>query len=153
MTLLKTSDSGKLVFARLETERCEPGFATCFYLALLFDYCDERGVDPCVLFGEPRGAVADPFAPYPRDRMRRLLLQAAKHFNDPNFPLHLGASVSVAQLGLLGFALRAAPNLKGALEVLLRYYHLLNPGNALRVQISNGSLELQWAAPATAQPT
>ncbi len=140
------------MFARLDSGRCEPGFTSCFYLALLFDYCDAHDVDPCTVLEEPRSVVVDPFAPYPRDRLRRLLLAAAKHFNDPNFPLHLGASISVEHLGLLGYAIRSSADLRGALEVLLRYYHLINPGNTLRVQIANGNLTLHWDAPETPQP-
>ena len=140
------------MFTRLETGQCEPGFTSCFYLALLFDYCDARNVNPCTLLDEPRSVVADPFTPFPRDRLRHLLLTAAKHFNDPDFPLHLGASICVEQLGILGYALRSSADLRGALEVLLRYYHLFNPGNALRVHIANGTLTLHWDAPAVAQP-
>ena len=138
-------------FARFETGRGEPGYVSAMLITCLFDYCEKRGVDPCALFTEPRAAAADPLTLIPHERVRRLLASAAKHFDDPDFAVNLGASLRIEHLGMLGFALRASRSLQEALVVMQRYDHLLSPEHQVRMRVEHKVLELYWGPALTSR--
>ncbi len=134
-------------FARFEAGRGEPGYTSSLLITCVFDYCEKRGVDPCTLFDEPRSSATDPLVLIPNERVRRLLTIAAKHFNDPDFAVNLGASLRIEHLGMFGFALRASRSLQEALAVMQRYDHLLSPEYKVRMRVEHEILELHWGRP------
>ncbi|MFO1386714.1 MAG: AraC family transcriptional regulator ligand-binding domain-containing protein [Chitinivorax sp.] len=113
------------------------------YARLLFDYLAARGLDSLAILGEaapPAGHEPS----YPAERWRQLLAQAADHLHDPALGLHLGASITPAHLGPLGYVLAASSNASAALQRYLRYQRLVHDVSPVRYELSGDELILEW---------
>lgn len=96
-----------------------------YIVRLLFDYLDARGIDAPALL-----QTAKPnrygIGTYSRDEWRAMLERAQQHLNDPALGLHLGQSVAVAHLGLLGYLMFNSSTLGEVLARGGKYFRLLH---------------------------
>lgn len=113
------------------------------YARLLFDYLAARGLDSQAILGEaapPAGREPS----YPAERWRQLLTQAADQLHDPALGLHLGATITPAHLGPLGYVLAASSNAGAALQRYLRYQRLVHDVSPVQYELSGDELILEW---------
>ena len=113
------------------------------YARLLFDYLATRGLDSQAILGEaPPPAGREPS--YPAEHWRQLLARAADYLHDPALGLHLGATITPAHLGPLGYVLAASSNASAALQRYLRYQRLVHDVSPVRYELSGDELILEW---------
>lgn len=74
-----------------------------------------------------------------------LLERAAHHLGDPLLGLHLGQTIQLRHLGVLGHVMLACDTLGAALQRLERYQRLIFDVAALSVRDVGDTLELAWA--------
>ena len=113
------------------------------YARLLFDYLAARGLDSLAIVGEaapPAGQEPS----YPAERWRQLLAQAADHLHDPALGLHLGATITPAHLGPLGYVLLASSSAGAALQRYMRYQRLVHDVSPVRHYLDGDALVLEW---------
>lgn len=113
------------------------------YARLLFDYLAERGLDSLAIVGEaapPAGQEPS----YPAERWRQLLAQAADYLHDPALGLHLGATITPAHLGPLGYVLLASSSAGAALQRYMRYQRLVHDVSQVRYYLDGAALVLEW---------
>lgn len=113
------------------------------YVRLLFDYLAGQGVDAGALPGFA-GIVAGGAGEVPARRWRALLEAAASHLDDPALGLRLGAGITPAHLGPLGYVLLASSTVPAALERYLRYQRLVHDVSPVRHYLVGGQLVLEW---------
>jgi AraC-like DNA-binding protein len=107
----------------------------------LSDYFEHRGIDTADVLGSRSGHSES--CVRLRDYCHQLKL-AAEFFGDPLLGMHVGASSTIEQFGLLGFAARAASNLAEALQLGLRFYSLINSESRLQLSIEGACLRITW---------
>ena len=96
-----------------------------YIVRLLFDYLEVRGIDAPALLQTARpnrygvGTTS-------RDDWRRMLECAQRHLDDAELGLHLGQSVAVAHLGLLGYLMFNSSSLGEVLARAGKYFRLLH---------------------------
>ncbi len=117
-----------------------------FALAL-YEYLDVRGLDSDSLLpiSRPPADIALN-ADLPIDDWCRLLEFAAGHLNDPLLGLHLGQTLSLRHIGVLGYVVMASRDLGEALSRLHRYQRLVYDVTPLEVRVSGTAVELVWDA-------
>ena len=85
----------------------------------------------------------------PMDQFETLLIQALRLTSSPDLLLRYGQEISLATLGVLGYAFLCCANLRELLELLLRYHRLLSPecdiryaeeGSLVRITLHKGLL-------------
>ncbi|MCW5736231.1 MAG: AraC family transcriptional regulator [Enhydrobacter sp.] len=106
----------------------------------------ERAVDPEAVFAAAdvaMEAVANPDALVPIADLARVLSVAARACVRPDFGLLIADYARAEQAGLLGEIFRSAPDLRTALNGLIRYFHLNTRGGIAVLTIERGVAELQ----------
>lgn len=115
------------------------------YAQLLHDYIESQGFDPEVLLGEPwpqpdkEGAGGVDI-----ERWARMLALAQERLGDPLLSLHLGASITVRHLGILGAVLLACDNLAAALQKFDRYQRLIFDVIPMSRHVRDHAVDLTW---------
>lgn len=89
----------------------------------LTDLLHQQGIDPSLL-DEPDNRLSF-------GQMVRVLDDAARATGDDCIGLHMGAAQAIHIAGILGYAMRACPNLRAQLDQLGRYYVLHQDGAAI----------------------
>lgn len=96
----------------------------------------EHGVDPGEVFGaldlEP-AHFEEPEHRIPLAGMGALLQRCADRCGCPHFSLLVAKRTGVSSLGAVGFLVRSAPDVRTALGLLTRYFHLHNRSAAVAV--------------------
>src|SRR5690554_4158668 len=96
-----------------------------FALAL-YEYLDAKGLDSDALLPHPRPPTNIALnADLPIDDWRGLLDCAASHLNDPLLGLHLGQTLSLRHVGVLGCVIMAAQHLGVSLYRRDRFLRLV----------------------------
>ncbi len=114
------------------------------YARLLFDHLAARGLDSAAVLGEPTPAPGSEPS-YPAERWRSLLALAARQLGDPALGLHLGAAITPAHLGPLGYVLLASSTVPAALERYMRYQRLVHDVSPVRHYLAGEALVLEWS--------
>src|SRR5262249_30565730 len=109
---------------------------------LLFDYLAARHGEPVPLLGE-RPA---PEGRFPAWRWREMLELAAARLGDPALGLRVGAGITPAHLGPLGYVMVASPSAGAALERYLRYQRLAHDVSPVHARVEGEALVLEWSA-------
>lgn len=120
------------------------GFVPVTYVQLLYDYLGDQGVDAGLLLGEPPEVPASGLGRYPVKQWQQLLNRAADSLNDPRLGLHLGATISPKNLGILGYILLSCGTLGAALERLLHYHRLIYDVNPMKLTEQGQQIEMHW---------
>lgn len=139
---------------KLEIERANPplpvsGHVPGTYVRLLFDYLAAQGQDVGHVLGEA-AAPPGPDGTVAAAHWRRLLTQAALHLGDPALGLRLGATITPAHLGPLGYVLQLSGSSATALERYLRYQRLVHDVSPVRHFPAEGAVVLEWGDDARA---
>ena len=111
------------------------------YVGLLFEYLALRGIDAARLLGE--AASAD--LTYPVRRWRAMLETASAHLNEPALGLLVGARITPAHLGPLGYVLLASSSVPAAMERYVRYQRLVHDVSPVRSYLDAGQVVLEWS--------
>lgn len=115
------------------------------YVRLLFDYLAQQDVDAAAILGEAAPAPEATPASYPALRWASMLAAAARQLRDPALGLHVGATITPAHLGPLGYVLLASQSVLAALQRYLRYQRLVHDVSPVRTYAADGSLILEWS--------
>jgi AraC-like DNA-binding protein len=113
------------------------------YVRLLFDYLESQGLDASVILGErvPRQGQ-EPL--YPAQRWRSMLALAARHLRDPVLGLHIGATITPAHLGPLGYVLLASNSVVTTMERYISYQRLVHDVSPVRSYVDGSRVVLEW---------
>ncbi len=113
------------------------------YVRLLYDYLDGIGRDSAALLGQP---APPPSLSFPAVRWCTLLAAAASALDDPVLGLHVGATITPAHLGPLGYVLMASNSAGAALERYLAYQRLIHDVSPVHHYRDGERLVLEWGA-------
>ncbi|MEX0605571.1 MAG: AraC family transcriptional regulator [Marinobacter sp.] len=117
-----------------------------FALAL-YEYLDTKGLNSDALLPQSRPPANIALnADLPIDDWRALLECAAGHLDDPLLGLHLGQTLGLRHIGVLGYVIMASQNLGEALNRLDRYQRLVYDVTPLEIRANGAGLELVWDA-------
>ncbi len=115
------------------------------YTQLLYDYVEAQGHRPEDLLGEPWPQPdADGVSGVDVERWAAMLARAEDRLGDPLLGLHLGASITVRHLGILGTVLLACDNLAAALQKFDRYQRLIFDVTPMLRRAGDGYVDLVW---------
>ncbi|MFN4327435.1 MAG: AraC family transcriptional regulator [Limnobacter sp.] len=115
------------------------------YAQLLHDYVESKGFDPEKLLGEPWPQVAaDGSGGISIEHWANMLALAEKRLDDPLIALHLGASITVRHLGILGAVLLACDNFAAALHKFDRYQRLIFDVIPMIKHVHEEGVDLTW---------
>ncbi|MCG8611575.1 MAG: AraC family transcriptional regulator [Pseudomonadales bacterium] len=114
------------------------------YAQLLFDYIEARNLRPEIVLGEPWPVATSERAGIDIDMWQRMMERAALELDDPLLGLHLGQTVSVQHLGIVGAILLASNTFSQALERLRRYQRLIFDATPIRLHTGDGWMEVLW---------
>lgn len=115
------------------------------YTQLLYDYVESQGFQPEILLGEPWPQPdANGSGGVDVRHWARMLAIAEKRLSDPLLSLHLGASITVRHLGVLGNVLLACNNLAVALQKFDRYQRLIFDVIPMIKHFRENHVELTW---------
>ena len=121
------------------------------YVRLLYDYLDDLGLDGAAMLGAPApgpgpGPGPGPALSFPALRWCALLASAAQQLQDPLLGLHVGATITPAHLGPLGYVLLASNNAGAALARYLACQRLIHDVSPVRHYLDGERLVLEWGA-------
>ncbi|RZO85381.1 MAG: AraC family transcriptional regulator [Oceanococcus sp.] len=119
------------------------GHISTHWLGLLFDYLAQRGCDAAAVTGLKRPQPGE-LSRMPSQRWRDALEAASQALNDPALGLHLGASVQLRQLGVLGYAISVAPTMAAALNRLQQFDRLVYQIDPVHVRLEGQMAVLDW---------
>jgi hypothetical protein len=140
--------------ARAAPQGCVPAS----YVRLLFEYLARQGHDAGAVLAPvmPTGAAgahaggantgANAEAAYPAAQWRAMLERAADHLQDPALGLHIGATITAAHLGPLGYVLLSSSSVPAAIERYIRYQRLVHDISPVRCLQNDGQVVLEWGA-------
>lgn len=112
---------------------------------LLHDFLTQRGFDSVQVLREARPAEDPTLSQYITvRRWAGLLDRADQAVGIPAFGLALGASVTAAQLGLLGYLTRHCPTVGQALARIHKYERLIYETNPGRMRFNLDGVALEW---------
>lgn len=119
------------------------GSVPASYVRLLYDYLGSQGLAAEVVLGEP---VPEPEREprYAAVRWRSLLKRGATQLADPALGLHLGATITPAHLGPLGYVFAASSSLPAAMARYLHYQRLVHDVSPVRHYENEGRVVLEW---------
>lgn len=139
------------------TTRAAPeGSVPASYVRLLFEYLARQGHDADAVLGRAMltgaagahaGGVstgANAEAAYPAPQWRAMLQRAADHLHDPALGLRIGATITAAHLGPLGYVLLASSSVPAAIERYIRYQRLVHDVSPVRCLQNDGQVVLEW---------
>lgn len=124
-------------------ENAVTGFVPATYVRLLFEYLEQRGIDPVALLGERQPDEREP-AGYPVARWGTNLIRASEYLDDPLLGLHLGQTIAPHHFGVIGYVLLACSHLGAALDRMQRYQRLIYDVNPLQLKQQGGKVTLAW---------
>ncbi|SHM64655.1 AraC-type DNA-binding protein [Duganella sacchari] len=107
------------------------------YVRLLSDYLVTRG--ETALVGTPQSGCT-------AAQWRAMLENAAERLDDPALGLRVGAGITPAHLGPLGYVLLASSSVLPALERYIRYQRLVHDVSPVRYALGSDGLVLEWGA-------
>ncbi len=113
------------------------------YVRLLFEHLERLEVS----VGDVLGEAMPPLGPeqtYRAEHWRRLLTLAAIHLNDPVLGVRIGASITPAHLGPLGYVLLASSSAAAAMERYVKYQRLVHDVSPVRQYFDGQSVVLEW---------
>ena len=118
------------------------------YAQLLYEYLEARGHAPEAVLGQPWPAP-DPqgLGGVDSELWARMLERAEAHLADPHLCLHLGQTISLRHLGIVGHVVAAAETLAAALQKLERYQRLIFDVTHMSQRAGPGWVELVWTSP------
>ncbi|WGG52920.1 AraC family transcriptional regulator [Rugamonas sp. DEMB1] len=134
------------------------GSVPASYVRLLFEYLARQGHDAGAVLAPamPTGAAgahaggantgANAEAAYPAPQWRAMLERAADHLQDPALGLHIGATITAAHLGPLGYVLLSSSSVPAAIERYIRYQRLVHDISPVRCRQNDGQVVLEWDA-------
>lgn len=134
--------AGFLTIAAMTNPDAAAGSVPGAYVGLLFEYLALRGVDAAAVLGE----AADTDPAYPVRRWRAMLEAAATHLNEPALGLLVGARITPAHLGPLGYVLLASSSVPAAMERYVRYQRLVHDVSPVRSYLDGAHVVLEWNA-------
>lgn len=100
----------------------------------------EHGVDPLPLvaeFGLTLAHFDQPEYMLPYEERSRLLVRCAAAAGCPHFGLLVGQRAGLSSFGLVGFLMQSAPDVRAAIDAVVRYFPLHNP-NATTELVEDG---------------
>lgn len=113
----------------------------------LLDYVSPLGIDleeaaggvglPVEIFGDFRADIS-------LDRFCRLLEELARRTGDDTFGLNYARAYQLGSVGPISYGMRNAPNLKAALEFLVKYVGVSVDLDILRVQTKAPTAAIEW---------
>jgi len=113
-------------------------------LVNLINFAAERGADPedlCRLSNIDQGALQEQ-THIEMQKMNALWHNAAKATNDPLLGLHLGESLTLAALGIVGEVIQNSPNVKKALENACDYLQLITDVFKINMETGDSSFQI-----------
>lgn len=113
------------------------------YVRLLFEYLAGQGRNAGAILGEPVPQPGQEPA-YAAQCWRRMLESAARHLHDPVLGLHVGATITAAHLGPLGYVLLASSSMTAAMERYMRFQRLVHDVSPVRHYFDGGAVVLEW---------
>jgi len=124
------------------------GTVPASYVGLLFGYLAARGQDAARLLGEAApdvGAGLATTVAYPVAYWRRLLESAAAALQEPALGLLVGASITPAHLGPLGYVLSSSNSVDEAIARYVRCQRLVHDVSPVRHAVQDGRVVLEWS--------
>jgi AraC-like DNA-binding protein len=133
------------------------GTVPASYVGLLFGYLAARGQDAARLLGETGpdagggvstgvGAGRSTPSSYPVAHWRRLLGTASAALQEPALGLLVGASITPAHLGPLGYVLSSSNSVAEAIARYIRCQRLVHDVSPVRHAVQEGRVVLEWSA-------
>lgn len=116
------------------------------YVRMLFDYIETQGQAAAAVLAEPAPAADGAESSYSAHHWRTLLERAAQHLGDPAIGLRVGATITPAHLGPLGYVLLASSGVPAALERYGRYQRLVHDVSPVGWRLDGDLLTLEWSA-------
>lgn len=113
------------------------------YVQLLYDYLDNHGINASQLLG-PAPMAEHGLGRFAVTQWQQHLDSAAQTLDDPLLGLHVGATISPKNLGVLGYVLLACGTLGGALQRLQQYHQLIYDVNPMKLEIQDDKVHLIW---------
>lgn len=115
------------------------------YAQLLYEYLEIHGQSPETLLGAPWPAPdLNGLGGLAVERWAQMLEIAAAHLDDPQIGLHVGQTISLRHLGILGPVLAACDTLGTALAKLAHYQRLIFDVVPMTQRAGPGWVELAW---------
>jgi AraC-like DNA-binding protein len=121
------------------------GTVPASYVGLLFGYLAARGQDAACLLGEAAPGAGTAPAAYPVAHWRRLLETAAAALQEPALGLLVGASITPAHLGPLGYVLSSSNSVAEAIACYIRCQRLVHDVSPVRYAVQEGRVVLEWS--------
>jgi AraC-like DNA-binding protein len=111
------------------------------YVQLLHDYLAQQARFTSSLDASPPREQAW----YTVEQWRAMLESASLALDDPLLGLHVGASITPAHLGPLGYVLMASSSAEAALERYLRFQRLIHDVSPVSRRADADGLQLEWS--------
>ncbi len=108
-----------------------------------------RGADPEAMLARVGLTVADlqnPDTYLSMPQSVALAAAAAEAAGDPLFGLHWGAGEKPERLGVLAYVITNSPNVRAALESLVRYFSIVSEGSSLTLTVDPPNASLRYQA-------
>ena len=121
----------------------DSGTVPASYAGLLFGYLAARRQDAARLLGE--AAPGPAAASYPVAHWRRLLETAAAALQEPALGLAVGAAITPAHLGPLGYVLSSSSSVAEAIARYIRCQRLVHDVSPVRHALQEGRVVLEWS--------
>ncbi|RFP13552.1 AraC family transcriptional regulator [Duganella sp. BJB475] len=116
------------------------------YVRMLFDYLEGQGHAADEVLAEPAPVADGGELSYSAQHWRMLLERAARHLDEPAIGLRVGATITPAHLGPLGYVLLASSGVPAALERYVRYQRLVHDVSPVGWRLDGDVLVLEWSA-------
>ncbi|WP_211472972.1 AraC family transcriptional regulator [Collimonas humicola] len=123
------------------------GFVSSAFMRVLFEYLKNQGVDASKLLNEPAPSEIDrTLFRYPMERWISHMGCAAAHLGDPLLGLHMGATITPAHFGVVGYIFASCPNLGASLQRLQAYERLVIEENQypMEAAVDGSDIVLKW---------
>lgn len=117
------------------------------FVHMLYEYIETQGHNATEVLGSERPTTpAHGMSQFPMPQWVDLLEKASRALSDPLLGLHLGQSVQLRHLGVVGYLCSSAANLGQALQSLERYQRLIYDPTPMQLRIDGETVELSWDA-------
>lgn len=120
------------------------GHVSSHWLLLLHRYLDQKGLDAATVTRVETVTAAETQR-LPVAQWRNALEAASQAISDPALGLQVGASMSLRELGVLGYVISASSTLGDALLRLQRFERLVYQLNPFSMRSEGESLLLEWS--------
>lgn len=113
------------------------------YVRLLFEHLERLKLNAGSVLGEATPA-SGPERTYRAEHWRHMLTLAAIRLNDPVLGMRVGAAITPAHLGPLGYVLLASNSAAAAMERYVKYQRLVHDVSPVRQYFDGRSVVLEW---------